>query len=269
MSSPAPRRPVAAVTGACRGIGWAIALSMAEAGFDLVLLDKVDPNDGQASLERLHDLGARATFIAFDLACIEGREALADEIAAAYGAPDCLVNNAGVQVGMRGDILEVDPADFDRVMGINLRGTFFLTQAVARRMLAAGMAQQVQHGRVNEPHRCIITISSINAVQPALDRAAYCFSKTALSMMTQLFALRLGEAGICTYEVRPGIIRTSMTRPAAAKYDAMIAEGLLPISRWGETEDVGATVAALAAGRLPFCTGQAFHVDGGLHIRKL
>ena len=266
MSKPAQRRPIAAVTGACRGIGWGIARALAGAGFDLVLLDQADRAQAQAALAHLQSAGARATFIAFDLAAIDVREALADRIVEAYGAPDCLVNNAGVQVRERGDMLDVAPEDFDRVMGINLRGTFFLTQAVARRMLAAG---PVPAGDAVPPHRCIITVSSINAVQPAPDRAAYCLSKTALSMMTQLFALRLAQADICTYEVRPGIIRTAMTRPMAGRYEAMIAGGVVPSGRWGEAEDVGASVATLAAGRLPFCTGQAVHVDGGLHIRRL
>jgi NAD(P)-dependent dehydrogenase (short-subunit alcohol dehydrogenase family) len=151
-------------------------------------------------------------------------------------------------------------------MNINLRGTFFLTQAFARRMLAAPVPVSVPGIAA---HRSIITVSSINATLPALDRAEYCFSKTGLAMMSQLFALRLAEAGICTYEIRPGIIRTDMTAPAAPRYDALIAGGLTPIARWGEPGDVGATVAALARGSLPFSTGQAFHVDGGMHIHKL
>jgi len=272
MASPAQRRPIAAVTGACRGIGWGIARALAASGYDLVLLDNADREQAQSAIAYLQAAGARAIFIGFDLAHVDGHEALADEIASAYGTPDCLVNNAGVQVTVRGDILDVAPAEFDRVMGINLRGTFFLTQAIARRMLAGGVkpaeaAALAEPG--GQPHRCIITVSSVNAVQPAPDRAAYCFSKTGLSMMTQLFALRLAQAGICTYEIRPGIIRTDMTRPAAGKYDALIAGGVVPIARWGEAEDVGATAATLASGRMPFCTGQAFHVDGGLHIQKL
>jgi NAD(P)-dependent dehydrogenase (short-subunit alcohol dehydrogenase family) len=150
------------------------------------------------------------------------------------------------------------------VLDVNLRGTFFLTQAVARRMLAQGR-DRARDG----VHRSLVVVSSINATQPAPDRAEYCLSKAALSMMTQLFALRLAPAGICVYEVRPGIIRTAMTAPASARYDALIAQGLSPIARWGTAADVGRTVANLARGNMPFSTGQAFHVDGGLHIHRL
>lgn len=258
------RRPVAAVTGAGRGIGLGIALALADAGFDLVLLDIRRDDQVERAVEQLSACAGRVRFIAFDLAAIETSPAVAQEIVAAFGALDCLVNNAGVQVQVRGDLLDVSPASFDRVMSINLRGTFFLTQSVARQMLMNAPAP----GDV-QPHRSVITISSINACMPATDRAEYCLSKAALSMMSQLFALRLAEAGICTYEVRPGIIRTDMTAPAAQRYDALIAGGLTPIARWGEPADVGATVATLALGNLPFSTGQAVHVDGGMHIRKL
>ena len=257
------RRPVAAVTGARQGIGLGIARALAAAGFDLVLLDRAWDEASAIEFEPLQDAGAQLRFIAFDLARIERHEAVADEIAAAFGVPDCLVNNAGVQVAVRGDILDVGSESYDRVMGTNLRGTFFLTQAIARRMLDAS------EGGPGGPHRSIVVVSSINAQQPATDRAEYCLSKAALSMMTQLFAVRLAQAGICVYEIRPGIIRTPMTAPAEAKYDALIAAGLSPIPRWGAPDDVGGTVATLAQGRMPFSTGQAFHVDGGLHIHRL
>jgi NAD(P)-dependent dehydrogenase (short-subunit alcohol dehydrogenase family) len=263
MATDTRRRPVAAVTGACRGIGLGIARALNAAGYDLVLLDLPDQKQAQAALAQLPSADGQATFVAFDLAQVDRHEAVADAVVACYGAPDCLVNNAGVQVRQRGDILDVEPQDFDRVMDINLRGTFFLTQAIARGMIAAGAPPPARG------HRCIVTVSSINAVQPAPDRAAYCLSKAALSMMNQLFALRLAEAGICTYEIRPGIIRTEMTRPVTGKYDAIIADGVVPIARWGEPQDVGATVAMLASGGLPFSTGQALHVDGGMHIHKL
>ena len=265
----AARTPVAAVTGGRQGIGLGIATALVAAGFDLVLLDVARDDETEAALVKLQAAGTRVRFIAFDLAQIDRRDVVADAIFSAFGNLDCLVNNAGVQVRIRGDLLDVTPESFDRVMSVNLRGTFFLTQAIARRMLDAPAPD------AGQPHRSIITVSSINAIQPAPDRAEYCFSKTALSMMTQLFALRLAEAGICTYEIRPGIIRTGMTAPAARKYDALIAGGLTPIARWGEPEDVGTTVATLAPyadrllGRMPFSTGQPFHVDAGMHIRQL
>ena len=253
---------MAAVTGARQGIGFGIAGALAAAGFDLVLLDRAWDAAGDAAFAPLREAGAGIRFIEFDLADVGRHEAIADEMAGAFGVPHCLVNNAGVQVAIRGDMLQVTPESFDRVLDINLRGTFFLTQAVARRMLDQGE-------RCDGVHRSIIVVSSINAVQPAPERAEYCLSKAALSMMTQLFALRLAQAGICAYEIRPGIIRTAMTAPAAARYDALIAQGLSPIARWGTPDDVGRTVASLALGSMPFSTGQPYHVDGGLHIHRL
>lgn len=258
-----PRRPIAAVTGARQGIGLGIALALGAAGFDLVLLDLEWGEGSTSELAQLEAAGTRVRCVEFDLACIERHEAVVDEIVAAFGVPDCLVNNAGVQVAVRGDILDVTPQSYDRLLDTNLRGTFFLTQAMALRMLAP--AEPPAGGA----HRCIVVVSSINASQPAPDRAEYCLSKAGLAMMTQLYALRLAQAGICVYEIRPGIIRSAMTAPAAAKYDALIAGGLSPIARWGTPGDVGATVATLAQGRMPFSTGQAFQVDGGLHIHRL
>jgi NAD(P)-dependent dehydrogenase (short-subunit alcohol dehydrogenase family) len=258
----APRRPVAVVTGARQGIGFGIAGALAAAGFDLVLLDRDWDAVSGDQFAPLTGAGARVHLIGFDLAQVDRHEAVAKEIASAFGPPDCLVNNAGVQVAVRGDMLDVTADSFDRVLDTNLRGTFFFTQAVSRRMIEAGE-------RRDGVHRSIIVVSSINATQPAPDRAEYCLSKAALSMMTQLFALRLAPAGICAYEIRPGIIRTAMTAPAAAKYDALIADGLTPIARWGTVDDVGRTVATLAQGGMAFSTGQAFHVDGGLHIHRL
>ncbi|MGE0797014.1 MAG: 3-ketoacyl-ACP reductase [Lautropia sp.] len=257
---PVPRPPVAAVTGARRGIGAGIARALAAEGFDLVLLDIVRDAAAEQLLAELAQAGGRARFVVADIADVGQRETTAAALFDAFGALDCLVNNAGVQVEVRGDPLETTPESFDRVLGVNLRGTFFLTQAVARRMIAAAPLP----GR----HRAIVSISSANAFFVSPDRPEYCFSKVGLSMMTKVFALRLGAAGISTYEVRPGVIRTDMTAPVADRYQRMIAGGFTPIARWGEPEDVGRAVAALAAGRLPFSTGDAIHVDGGQHIHQ-
>lgn len=259
-SSPS-RAPVAVVTGSRQGIGHSIAGALATAGFDLVLVDVArDAGAEQAICDKLLP-ERRAKFMTADIADIERRDHLADALFDTYGTIDCLVNNAGVQVKLRGDLLDVTPESFDRVMNINLRGTFFLTQAVARRMLRQTAAPGV--------HRSIVTISSANAYLAGPDRPEYCMSKLSLSMMTRMFALRLGGAGISTYEIRPGIIRTGMTAPAAEKYDRWIADGLTPIGRWGEPADVAGCVKTLALGQMPFCTGDAFHIDGGLHIHKL
>ena len=240
--------PVAFVTGAARGIGAATALELERRGFRIVINDLVRPET------------ARFPFVAGDIGDTTQHARMADEAFAAHGALHCLVNNAGVQVKTRGDMLDVTPEGFDRLIGINLRGTFFLTQAIARRMLAAAP----------DGHpRSIITISSANAVMASPNRAEYCLSKSALSMMVKLYALRLADAGIRCYEIRPGVIRTEMTRPVAERYEKQIAEGLTPIRRWGEPEDVARTVAMLAGPDHGFSTGDALHVDGGLHIHVL
>jgi 3-oxoacyl-[acyl-carrier protein] reductase len=256
------KKPVAVVTGARQGIGRAIALSLARARFDLVLVDLSYDEIAIETIAEAELRGARCRFVEADIADVDKRHAMADKLFGAFGHVETLVNNAGVQVKVRGDLLDVTPESYDRVMGINLRGTFFLTQEVARRMVAASPEP-------TEKHRSIVTISSANAYLVGTDRPEYCFSKMSLSMMTKAYALRLGRHGIATYEIRPGIIRTSMTLPVKEKYDGWIAGGLTPMARWGEPEDVGDTVACLASGRMPFSTGDAFHVDGGLHIQKL
>jgi len=256
------KKPVAVITGARQGIGKGIAVSLANAGFNLVLVDVVRDQTAVQTVNELSVLGATCHFLEGDIAAIDKRFELVAAIFSAFGQVDTLVNNAGVQVQVRGDLLDVTPESFDRVMGINLRGTFFLTQEVARQMIKASTAPTAVH-------RSIVTISSANAYLVGPDRPEYCFSKMSLSMMTKAFALRLGRHGISTYEIRPGIIRTGMTLPVKEKYDKWIADGLTPIARWGEPADVGHTVVTLARGGMAFSTGDAFHIDGGLHIQKL
>jgi NAD(P)-dependent dehydrogenase (short-subunit alcohol dehydrogenase family) len=252
-------RPVALVTGGNRGIGRGIAYALAESGFDIVIADLAVTADSAETEAGVAARGARCRFVAADIGDLQAHARLLDATWALGGRLDCLVNNAGVSVASRGDLLDVSVESFDRVLGINLRGTFFLTQAAARRMLADA----------TQGHpRSIVTISSANATIAAPDRAEYCIAKTGLAMMTRLYALRLAAAGIGVYEIRPGIIRTDMTKVAAARYDKLIGEGLTPIARWGEPADVGRAAAMLARGDLPFVTGEAIHVDGGLHIQK-
>ena len=253
-------KPIALVTGGNRGIGRAAVLALAARGFDIAFSDLAETDDTARTRREAEARGARVGFAAGDIADLESHAAIVEAAYALAGRLDVLVNNAGVSVALRGDVLDVTPESFDRVLGVNLRGTFFLTQRAARRMLADAGGQHP---------RSIITITSANAVIAAPDRAEYCYAKTALSMMVRILALRLGAAGIACYEIRPGVIRTDMTAVAAAKYDRLIAEGLTPIARWGEADDVGRVVAAMAAGELPFVTGDALHVDGGLHIHKL
>jgi 3-oxoacyl-[acyl-carrier protein] reductase len=257
-----PRAAAALVTGARRGIGRAIAWALAERGFDIVVNDLVNDASTRETLDGIAVRGRHAAFIAHDVADVAGHAAFVDDAFAAFGGIDCLVNNAGVQVKVRGDLLDATPESFDRVLGVNLRGTFFLTQAVARRMLGWNRV-------TGDAPRSIVTISSTNARTVGPDRAEYCIAKAGLSMLNQLFAQRLAEHDIMCYEIRPGIIRTDMTAGAFDRYDGPIKDGLTPIRRWGEPSDVGATVAALALRLLPFNTGDAFNVDGGLHMKVL
>jgi len=253
-------KPVALVTGANRGIGRGIALALAARNFDVVVNDLARTDDTAATLAEVERQGGRAAFAEADISDTTAHARLVDSAFAAFGRLDCLVNNAGVQVKVRGDMLDATEESFDRLLRINLRGTFFLTQAVARRMVAE------QPG----PHpRSIITVSSANAFVVSINRAEYCMSKSGLSMMNKLFAVRLADAGISCFEVCPGIIHTDMTKDAAERYNKLIAEGIAPVRRWGEPEDIGRAVAMLAAGELPFSTGEGLHIDGGLHMRVL
>jgi NAD(P)-dependent dehydrogenase (short-subunit alcohol dehydrogenase family) len=256
------KRRCAVVTGGRRGIGRGTCLALAAAGFDVAVVDLEDDEASRATVAAVRERGAQAQFIRGDVAAVATHAAIIEAVYEAFGTIDCLVNNAGVSVERRGDLLDVQPASFDRVVGINLRGTFFLTQAAARRMIAEDRAPDA-------PARSIVTISSVNAWLVGPDRGEYCISKSGLTMMTKLFAVRLAPHRIHTYEVRPGIIETDMTAVAKEKYDRLIAAGLTPIPRWGTPEDVGAAVAALATGALPFGTGDAYHVDGGMHIYKV
>jgi NAD(P)-dependent dehydrogenase (short-subunit alcohol dehydrogenase family) len=252
-------RPAALVTGARRGIGRGIAVALAARGFDLVIGD-IGAANADETLDAVRAHGVAAAFVPGDVADVAAHAGFAERCWEQFGGLECVVNNAGVSVKVRGDLLETDLADFDRVMGINLRGPFFLTIALARRMAAATAPRGP---------RSVINISSANATIAAPDRAAYALSKTGVSMMTKMFAVRLAEYGIAVHEIRPGIIRTDMTAVARERYDRLIAGGLTPIARWGEPADVGRAIAALACGDIPFTTGDAFHIDGGLHIQKV
>lgn len=251
-------RPLAVVTGARRGIGASIANELALRGFDLALTD-IDQAGASDTLAAIASAGARGILLESDLGRIEGHRDLLECIVAWGGPIACLVNNAGIPAVQRGDLLDVTVAAYDHVLDVNLRGTFFFTQAVARHMV----------GTDTPDPRAIITVSSVSAEMASVERGEYCLSKAGLGMLTKLFALRLAPLGIGVFEVRPGVIRTPMTEGVAGQYDERIANGLVPMRRWGYPEDVARAVAALACGQLGFATGTVVNVDGALSIPRL
>jgi NAD(P)-dependent dehydrogenase (short-subunit alcohol dehydrogenase family) len=270
MTLPKKKRtesPAAVVTGAGQGIGRAIALALAREGFDVVGIDIVfDPGDRKKGLfevkERVARLGGRFLPVAGDVSRIEDHDRILDAAAGVCGRIDVLVNNAGVAPLERRDVLETKPASFDRLMAVNARGPFFLTQNAAKRMAA-------QKPRKDGVPPSIVFITSISAAVSSTSRAEYCVSKAALSMAATVFADALAAKGIGVYEIRPGIIATDMTAGVKDKYDRLIAGGLVPQGRWGLPEDVGRAVAALVRGDLAFSTGAVIEVSGGMNIRRL
>ncbi|MBN9218690.1 MAG: 3-ketoacyl-ACP reductase [Mesorhizobium sp.] len=251
-------RPAAIITGGARGIGLACAEALADVGFNIVIADLAEkPPEGL--VENITARGAKLTYAQCDIADLGCHAALVDAAKNAFGHIDCLVNNAGVGAMVRGDLLELKPENFDRTLGINLRGTVFLSQAVAKTMLATPSAHA----------RSIITVTSVSAEMASPERSEYCMSKAGLSMWVKNLALRLAPEGIGVFELRPGIIRTDMTAGVTAKYDALIDSGLVPAKRWGEASDIGAVVATLATGKLGFSTGSIINVDGALSVPRL
>lgn len=254
---------VALVTGGGRGIGRGISVALAEAGFALA----VNYRSGrEAAEETCRECLARGApwCQAFqgDVGRRQDRDDLVDQVIDRAGRIDVLVNNAGISSPIRGDMLEVTEQSWDTVLDTNLKGPFFLGQRVARYMRDQLAAKAI-------PSAVIVNISSISAYVASVARSEYCVSKAGLSMLTQLWAHRLAEYGILVYEIRPGIIRTDMTRAAVAKYDELLANGLAPLRRWGTPEDVGKVVALLARGQFSYSTGEIINVDGGFHSRHL
>lgn len=250
----------AIVTGASRGIGRATALGLAGDGFDIAAIAFNDDVQLAALQAEIALLGRRCLVFDCDIAEPAGYGAVLDSIERELGAIDCLVNNAGVSVLQRGDLLDVTQASYDRCFDVNTRGTFFLTQALARRMLTATDREGV--------HRSIVFVTSSNAVAASVERGEYCMSKTALHMASRLFAIRLASAGIGVYEVQPGLILTDMTAPSKARYDDLIANGMTVAPRWGMPDDVARVIRSMAGGLLPYTVGQEVRVDGGLLIQR-
>ncbi|QPC90986.1 3-ketoacyl-ACP reductase [Mesorhizobium sp. INR15] len=251
-------RPAAIVTGGARGIGLACAQALADTGFDILVADLSEkPADDLAA--DITARGVKFAYVSCDIADLTGHAALVETALHAFGRIDCLVNNAGVGAAVRGDLLDLKPEHFDRALNINLRGTVFLSQAVAKAMLTTP----------GDLAKSIITITSVSAEMASPERADYCVSKAGLSMWVKNLALRLAAENIGVFELRPGIIRTDMTAGVTAKYDALIDGGLVPAKRWGEASDIGAVVATLAAGKLGFSTGSIINVDGALSVPRL
>ncbi len=260
-------KKVALVTGAGQGIGRGIALALAAEGFAVAGNDiRFEPENTRSGLfevsQRCADMGAEFLALPGDISDLDAQKELAKTLIEHFGRIDVLVNNAGVAPLERRDVLETGPESYDRVMRINTRGAFFLTQRIARHMLGQGVSA---HG----PAPCIVFISSISAEVSSISRAEYCISKAGVSQMARIYAHRLAEHGINVYEVRPGIIQTNMTASVKEKYDRLISEGLVPQNRWGYPEDVGRAVTCLARGDLAYATGLVVELSGGMQIRRL
>lgn len=255
---------VALVTGGSRGIGFGIAEALAAEKWDLVINGVREESAVAEALAKLRAYGVKVGYARGDVGSAEGRKAILDATRAFTGGKsiNLLVNNAGVAPKVRADLLETSEESYDNVMNTNLRGVFFLTQAFARDMVAAKKADPAFAAH-------IINITSISATVVSINRGEYCIAKAGLSMLSQLFATRLGPDGIPVYEVRPGVIKTDMTAGVTEKYDKLIAGGLCVQPRWGFPTDIGKSVAALARGDFPFSTGQVVMVDGGLTIPRL
>lgn len=250
--------PLALVTGGQQGIGLGIARALSDAGFRIAIASLPAPDSPQV-LAALEMLGPSARYFHHDLAEVEAAPGLIDRIEAAMGPISTLVQNAGVAARLRGDMLEITPGNFDLVTGINLRGAFFLAQAVARRMLTQG----------EDHYRSIIFITSVSARMASVERADYCISKAGAAMAAQALALRLAPDNIGVFELRPGIIDTEMTAGVKDKYTARIEAGLVPAARWGQPADIGSVVVPIATGQMAFATGAVIPVDGGLSVQRL
>ena len=254
------RSRVALVTGGTRGIGLGCAEALGREGWKLAVCGVRSEARAEAGLAKLRDAAAgEVLYSQVDIVDDDAPRRLLADVTRRFGRLDLLVNNAGVAPTERKDILEATRESFDRVMRINLRGPYFLTQAVAKHMIEAG----------DPSGKCIVFVTSTSASVASINRGEYCVSKAGLSMASLLWATRLAAEGIPVYEVRPGIIRTDMTAGVAAKYDALIEAGLMLQKRWGTPQDVGRAVAMLARGDLPYSTGQVITVDGGLTVQRL
>jgi NAD(P)-dependent dehydrogenase (short-subunit alcohol dehydrogenase family) len=253
---------VALVTGGTRGIGLGIALKLAEAGFTLAISGRRAAEEIQPVLEQLRERSSGSIYVQADVAVAVDRQHLVETVKTRLGRLDVLVNNAGIAPRTRADLLQASEESFDELIATNLRGPYFLTQAVASWMIR-------QQEKNPGAQRSIVNVSSVSATVASVNRGDYCISKAGIAMATKLWAVRLAEYGIAVYEVRPGIIESDMTAGVKGKYDALIEGGILLEKRWGTPEDVGTAVSMLARGELPYATGAVLVLDGGLTLPRL
>lgn len=254
-------KKVALITGASRGIGFAIARRLGLDGFRLALVATSDKERNRDNLDILTADKSEWIYIQADISSSADREKIVEETLKRYGRIDVLVNNAGVAPKNRADLLDMSEESFDRVLSINTKGNMFLTQKVAKAMIA--------QEQLFKKRGTIINISSCSAEVSSISRGEYCVSKAGVSMLTLLYADRLAKEGILVHEIRPGVIATDMTNVVTAKYDKLIADGVFPIARWGEPEDIANAVSAFADDHFLFTTGNYIDVDGGFHIKRL
>ncbi len=256
-------KPVAVITGASRGIGRAVAISLAAEGYDIAAIARSIDSEGMEILApEIERLGSAYFPIGLDISCTGCHKEVVKNILERFGRIDFLVNNAGVAPLQRNDILEVKEESYDRVMNINLKGPFFFAQKISREMIWL-------KGQIPGFRPVIVFMTSVSSVLSSTNRVEYCISKAGLSMASTVFADRLSDEGILVYEIRPGIIKTDMTARLKDKYDKKIAEGLVPQKRWGLPGDIGKAVASIARGDWDFSTGMVFEISGGLNIHKL
>jgi NAD(P)-dependent dehydrogenase (short-subunit alcohol dehydrogenase family) len=255
-------RKVALITGGSRGIGLGVAQCLAGEGYALAINGVREPLAVESELAALEKKGNEAVYFRGDVSSPADRQAILEQIESRFGRLDVLVNNAGITSPARKDILEAGESSFDAVFSVNLKGPFFLTQAVAKWMIR-------QRGSRPDFSGCVVNISSISGVVASTHRGDYCMSKAAIAMASKLWAARLAEFGIPVYEVRPGLIESDMTAPVKARYDKLIGEGLTLEPRWGTPTDVGKAVATLVRGDLTYATGQVLTIDGGLTAQRL
>ena len=249
---------VALITGGQQGIGLGIAKALVGAGYHVALASNVAAKTSVVQ-NALRDLGEVAQYFQHDICDFNNIPALLNAVETTFGPITTLVSNAGVPARMRGDMLVITPENFDAVMDINLRGAFFLAQAVAKRMA----------DRPSQMYRSITFVTSVSAAMVSSDRAEYCVSKAAAAMMAQLFAVRMAPLGIGVFELRPGIIATAMTAAVTDTYSTRIEGGLVPAGRWGQPADIGQVMVPIALGQMAFATGAVIPVDGGLSIARL